>query len=45
MSIDREESAAGTDGMQMDKARLKRLVGLRREITRTRQRIAAAETA
>lgn len=43
MSIDREESAAGTDGMQMDKARLKRLVGLRREITRTRQRIAAAE--
>ena len=27
MSIDREESAAGTDGMQMDKARLKRLVG------------------
>ena len=29
--------------MQMDKARLKRLVGLRREITRTRQRIAAAE--
>lgn len=27
----------------MDKARLKRLVGLRREITRTRQRIAAAE--
>lgn len=43
MSIDREGSAAGTDGMQMDKARLKRLVGLRREITRTRQRIAAAE--
>ena len=43
MSIDREESAAGTDGMPMDKARLKRLVGLRREITRTRQRIAAAE--
>ena len=43
MSIDREESAAGTDGMQRDKARLKRLVGLRREITRTRQRIAAAE--
>lgn len=43
MSIDREKSAAGTDGMQMDKARLKRLVGLRREITRTRQRIAAAE--
>ena len=28
---------------QRDKARLKRLVGLRREITRTRQRIAAAE--
>lgn len=43
MSIDREKSAAGMDGMQMDKARLKRLVGLRREITRTRQRIAAAE--
>ena len=43
MSIDREKSAAGTDGMPMDKARRKRLVGLRREITRTRQRIAAAE--
>lgn len=43
MSIDREETAVGMGGMQMDKARLKRLVGLRREITRTRQRIAAAE--
>lgn len=41
MSIDREETAA--DDTRMDKARLKRLVGLRREITRTRQRIAAAE--
>ena len=44
MSIDREERAAGTDDMRMDKARLKRLVGLRREITRTKQRIAAAES-
>ncbi len=43
MSIDREETAVGMGDMRMDKARLKRLVGLRREITRTRQRIAAAE--
>lgn len=30
--------------LHMDKARLRRLVGLRREITRTKRRIAAAET-
>ena len=39
---------AGADAeapvLHMDKARLRRLVGLRREITRTKRRIAAAET-
>lgn len=30
--------------LRMDKARLRRLVGLRREITRTKRRIAAAES-
>lgn len=39
---------AGADAeapvLHMDKARLCRLVGLRREITRTKRRIAAAET-
>lgn len=43
-----KSTRAGADAeapvLRMDKARLRRLVGLRREITRTKRRIAAAET-
>ena len=47
MNTEIGKNGAGTDAKaadtHMDKARLKRLAGLRREITRTKQRIAVAE--
>ena len=44
MSAAQKTAAGDAEAAYMDKARLSRLAGLRREITRTRQRIAAAES-